>query len=629
MNIQLLARVILVALVSSGFAASIPSTGFTDGVPPLARQSETARRGTDGDYYAVLRGAKIAGRGTSAFYELTIRGVFDETAQISITLPEGVGFEEIFERGTLFDCTHPPIGEPGTIECSAFIFGDDQGHRRIAFSVSVPPESTAADFVIRASVSGPGIDPEPSNNVSEVRTGIVDASIFKSDVSLSFEGPVRATNSFDAAFLRLVNNGPEVAVGIRVEAGASKFLRPSRGVVVQSVGDTVARWHVDALGPNESATLVLQSPGPSEVLSRSFQSSITGTDSADTNTANDSAAIDYSYEPFENCSFAAVTSRFEPTNPVAGDTVVAFVDATRGGPDTYLLVDIPVGMRLVKTIVPGVGVLQAPPVGSDAGTAILFAGDNDTALVLILEATTTVRELVQFVPVIMHRTLFVQEDPHFCILDSGAMAESGIAQIAGFETVTWVPPDPSAGDDAPPRNVSVGDGARPSPGGPAPRRGDATLVGYNIYRSHVPGVAITPSSLFASVGPTQTSVGVPAAPGGSFFRVTACYANGEGGASNEAEEPARTPGPRLTRAPVVGNGGVTAKGTGFTSEVNVFVDGIPFVRPAKVKAGNTKVKQKGNLLVGLSAEAYLRQSGSSELIMRNSDGGTARVRIQP
>jgi hypothetical protein len=145
----------------------------------------------------------------------------------------------------------------------------------------------------------------------------------------------------------------------------------------------------------------------------------------------------------------------------------------------------------------------------------------------------------------------------------------------------------------------------------------------------VPGVATTPSNLFASVGPTQTSVGVPAAPGGSFLRVTACYSNGEGGASNEAEEPARTPGPVLSRPPKVGPDGVTVRGTGFTSEVNVFIDGIPFVSPAKVKAGNTKVKQKGNLLVGLSAEAYLRQLGSSELIIRNSDGGTARVRIQP
>ncbi len=622
-----LARVVLVALVSSGFAAAIPSAGSSGGGPRLARQSETARRGTGGDYYAVLRGAKIVGRGKNAFYELTIRGVAGETAQVSITLPEGVGFRKIFEHGEFFDCTHPPVGEPGTIECSVLIVRDDQGQRRIAFSVSVPPESTAADFVIRASVSGPGTDPEPSNNVSEVRTGIVNAARFTSDVFLTFEGPVRSTGSFDAAFLRLVNLGPEVAVGIGVEAGASTFREPSRGVVVRGDGDAAARWHVDALGPGESATLVLQLPGALERRSGSFQSSITGTDSVDSNAANDSAVIDYRYEPFVHCSQPLVSSRFEPSNPVAGDKVVAFVEAAFGGPDTYLLVDIPVGTRLVKTIVPEAAVIQAPPIGSDAGTAIFFPGDSEINLMLILEATTTITDLMQFVRQETFSTFF---DPfRICITPVGSNPELAIAQIEGLETVSWLPPDPSAGNNAPPLSLSVGDGARPSAGGTAPRRGDATLVGYNIYRSRVAKVAITPSNLFASVGPTQTSVGVPAAPGGSFFRVTACYATGEGRASNEAEEPARIPGPVLSRPPKVGPDGITLNGTGFTAEVIVFVDGIPFVRPAMVKAGNTKVRQTGNLVGGLSAEAYLGRSGPSELTIRNSDGGTTRARIQP
>ncbi len=192
-----------------------------------------------------------------------------------------------------------------------------------------------------------------------------------------------------------------------------------------------------------------------------------------------------------------------------------------------------------------------------------------------------------------------------------------------------LPPDPASGNTAPPRNLSVGESERPSAEkAPVLRGGDATLVGYNIYRSHLPDVAITPSNLFASVGPTHTSVTAPAASGGSFFRVTASYATGEGGASNEAEEPARVPGPRLTRPPVVEENSITVEGTGFTSEVNVYADGIPFVMPARVESANTKVKQEGNLLIGVSLGAYLRQSGTSELIIRNSNGGTARVRIQ-
>ncbi len=88
---------------------------------------------------------------------------------------------------------------------------------------------------------------------------------------------------------------------------------------------------------------------------------------------------------------------------------------------------------------------------------------------------------------------------------------------------------------------------------------------------------------------------MPSASGGSFLRVTACYATGESGASNEAEEPARVPGPRFTQPPAVGANGITANGSGFTDQVDVFVDGIPSVRAAKVKAGNAKVKQKGDL----------------------------------
>lgn len=627
MNRPHVARLVLVALLTSGLAAAMPLAVSTAGGRSTATdQPANARRGTGGDYYAVLRGAKIVGRGKTAVFELTIHGIPDETAQVSITIPDSVRFEEIFDHGEFFECTHPPIGGSGTIECSALILGDDQNQRRVAFSVSVPSDTIALDFVVRVTVAGPGMDPEPSNNVSEVRTGIVDVSGLSSDVGLSFEGPVRTSNFGDAAFLRLVNNGPTVALGIRVEADAAIFHKPSRGVVVRSEGDSVPRWHVDALAPNEAATLVLQSQGSSETRTGSFHSSITATDSLEANLANNSATIDYSYAPFINCSPANLASRFEPTNPVAGDTVVAFVDSDGGGPDTYLLVDIPVGTRLVKIVGAGVGTLQSPPPGSDSGTAIFFVGDADAALVLVLEATTTVRQLVQFVPVAMYQTLLLPDGPCIAL---PAPDRSGLAQIAGLERVEWLPPDPTSGSDAPPRNVIVGDAARPSAkDGPESRGGDATLVGYNIYRSHQPGVAIAPSNLFASVGPTQNSVVAPAASGGSFFRVTACYATGEGGASNEAEEPARVPGPRLTQAPAVGENGITAKGTGFTAQVNVFVDGIPFVKSAKVKAGNTKVKQKGNLLTGLSVGAYLRQFGPSELIIRNSDGGTARVRIQ-
>lgn len=66
---------------------------------------------------------------------------------------------------------------------------------------------------------------------------------------------------------------------------------------------------------------------------------------------------------------------------------------------------------------------------------------------------------------------------------------------------------------------------------------------------------------------------------------------------------------------------IVAKGSAFTSTVAVFLDGIPFTSPAKVK-GNAKVVQKGTLVTGQSIPAYIASRGGTVLIQyRNSNGG--------
>ncbi len=144
--------------------------------------------------------------------------------------------------------------------------------------------------------------------------------------------------------------------------------------------------------------------------------------------------------------------------------------------------------------------------------------------------------------------------------------------------------------------------------------------GYNVYRSQTAPVQPTPTNLFTSVPSTQTSV--PAVPGGSFFVVTALYDDGtESDGSNSAAAGA---GPGATLGAVkVKPTKITAKGSGFTTRVQVFVDGIPFVAAAAVKVGN-KVVQKGGLLTGQSIGAYLAShSGRAVIGFRNSDGGTS------
>ena len=150
-----------------------------------------------------------------------------------------------------------------------------------------------------------------------------------------------------------------------------------------------------------------------------------------------------------------------------------------------------------------------------------------------------------------------------------------------------------------------------------------TLLGYNVYRGTSPGVQAVPANLFTSVGPSQTSAGSSVAPGGSFFVVTGVYAEGESPASNEIDaRPGTVNSVKIKATKVV------TKGAGFTTSVQVFVDGIPFVSAATVKNG-TKVTQKGNLLTGVSVQAYLAShGGSARMTIRNTSGATVTREIQ-
>ena len=66
---------------------------------------------------------------------------------------------------------------------------------------------------------------------------------------------------------------------------------------------------------------------------------------------------------------------------------------------------------------------------------------------------------------------------------------------------------------------------------------------------------------------------------------------------------------------------ITAKGSGFSDTVEVFIDGIPFADAAKVKAHNSKAIQAGALSIGMTLEQYLATGTSFLVIFRNSDGG--------
>jgi hypothetical protein len=187
----------------------------------------------------------------------------------------------------------------------------------------------------------------------------------------------------------------------------------------------------------------------------------------------------------------------------------------------------------------------------------------------------------------------------------------------------------------PPRNLRI-DGASSVVTADAGAGLQGSVAGYNVYRSKTTPVATTPANLFASLPPSQTTVPVDTLPSGSFFVVTAVYAGGESTGSNEAEGGAQ---PDVDPATLK----VTAKklsiaGSGLRAgEIIVFVDGIPFVQPAKVKRGGRTVLQKGALLTGTTVLQYAATQPPDQALgvvrvligFRGRSGGIVTVPYSP
>lgn len=204
--------------------------------------------------------------------------------------------------------------------------------------------------------------------------------------------------------------------------------------------------------------------------------------------------------------------------------------------------------------------------------------------------------------------------------------------VASDEVVLdWEEPDlDSSIELPPPRNLVLLDDAdaqafRNVPEAPATLR-QGGPIGYKIYRATQPGVVPGPSGLLTSIPATQTNAAVPAAPSGTFFVVTATYPEGESGPSNEVS--GNVPAADVSRVSVKATK-ITAFGTGFSENVAVFVDGIPFATSAKLKKAGTKVIQKGALLSGQTIGQYMTGRSSVVIGFRNANGGVATFRHQP
>jgi hypothetical protein len=104
--------------------------------------------------------------------------------------------------------------------------------------------------------------------------------------------------------------------------------------------------------------------------------------------------------------------------------------------------------------------------------------------------------------------------------------------------------------------------------------------------------------------------------------VTAIYANGvESGPSEEVYL-----GPPRIDAVRLRGSKLQIDGSGFTDNVEVFLDQFGFVRAAKAK-GSVRIVQKGSLTNGASLVEYLAPGRRVLVSVRNSTGATTQINV--
>jgi uncharacterized repeat protein (TIGR01451 family) len=152
-----------------------------------------------------------------------------------------------------------------------------------------------------------------------------------------------------------------------------------------------------------------------------------------------------------------------------------------------------------------------------------------------------------------------------------------------------------------------------------------TLTGVNVYKSAQPNVQATPANLFSKTPPGSLQANVPVAPAGSSFVVTNLWTCGtaaiESALSNEVDVP---PGPTITGIKVTGK--LKILGSGFSGQVQIFVDGVGFAKAAAL-ADSTLLIQKGPLTDGTSI-SDIGTAASVLITVKNGDGGFATFKFK-
>jgi uncharacterized repeat protein (TIGR01451 family) len=147
-----------------------------------------------------------------------------------------------------------------------------------------------------------------------------------------------------------------------------------------------------------------------------------------------------------------------------------------------------------------------------------------------------------------------------------------------------------------------------------------SLINVNVYKSDQPNVQPIHANLCSRLAADALEAIVPIAPSGSSYIVTNLWQCGtatmESSVSNEVDVP---PGPTIAGLKAMAK--LKILGSGFSGPVQVFVDGVEFVKAA-VLADSTLLIQKGPLIDG-TAISDIGTSKSVLITVKNGDGGFA------
>jgi uncharacterized repeat protein (TIGR01451 family) len=534
-------------------------------------------------------------------------------------------------------CETPAVGGTGTVSCSTSSLAANNA-AVFTLVVRVDANTIPGTAVVNtATVGAEGSpDPDSSDNTSSFSVTVVQPP--SADLSLTKTANDEVTPGSAITYaITVTNEGPSEATNVvvtdQVPANttfASATASTGSSVTAPSAGGTGtvrATWAGPiAAGEQVTLTIVVSvNDGVPDQTTISNTASVTS-DSTDLNTANNQATATTTVTNTPNAGMAdiSITTSSVPSTVDTGTFITYTITVHNNGPDTaegvVVMGSTPDGTRLVSIdttqgttsgTAPGgqgpytVDIGEIPNGGTVTITVVVnvIAGGGTSVINSAAVSSTTV-------------------DP---IAGNNATNSDATGVVAGNDTLlTWDPPL-SCPDLClnPPLHLPTSNVPPPSAlaaiGAGGTREVRNTVIGYNIYRSNNPNVPPIPANFFTSVPPSVTSLVAPTAPGGSFFTVTAVYPNGESGETNAAS--GGLPEPTITGFQIRGNK-VIVTGEGFTDEVQVFVDGIPFKKDAKVKAASGRIVQKGKLLTGQRVSQYLAQQGGVVLVsVLNTNSG--------